>query len=162
MRNSFPNFEPVGYSTSSSNCCFLSCIQFSHEIGKVVCCSYFFKNFPQFLLIQIQGFSIINEAEIDVFLEFPCFFPDPTYVGNLTSGSWKFSVHIPLKPSLKDFEYILASMWNESNCTLVGTFSGIAPLWDWNESWSFTVLWPLLSFSNLLTYWVQHYHNIIF
>ena len=67
-----------------------------------------------------------------------------------------------LKPSLKDFEYYLAHMWNGCNCTVVWTFFGIALLWDWNENWPFPVLWPLLSFPNLLGYWVQHFNNIIF
>ena len=83
--------------------------------------SYLFKNFPQFVVIHIvKGFSIVHEVEVDVFLEFPCFFYDPAYVGNLISGSsafsksslyiWNFSVHILLKPSLKDFEHNLAGM----------------------------------------------------
>ena len=77
------------------------------------------------MIHTIKGFSVVNEAEIDIFLEFPCFFLDPLDVGNLISGSspfskcslyiWNFSVHIPLKPSLKDFEHYLASMWNEHN-----------------------------------------------
>ena len=69
----------------------------------------------------MKGFSIVNEAEVDVFLEFCCFFYDPVDVGTLISGSssafsksslynWKFSVHILLKPSLKDFEHYFASM----------------------------------------------------
>ena len=68
----------------------------------------------------VKGFSIVNEAEIDVFQEFPCFFDDPVDVGNLISGSsaftkvslnvWKFSVHVLLKPTLEDFERYLASM----------------------------------------------------
>ena len=53
---------------------------------------------------------------------------------------WKFSVHILLKPSLKDFEYYLASMWNECNCAVVWAFFGFVFLWDWNENWPFTVL----------------------
>ena len=75
---------------------------------------------------------------------------------------WKFSVHVLLKPSLKDLEHYLASMWNEHNCVIVWTFFGIALLWDWNEHWSFPVLWSLLSFPNLLAYWVQHFNSIIF
>ena len=82
--------------------------------------SYLFKNFPQFVVIYtVKGFSIVNEAEVDVFLEFPCFFYDPAYVGNLIFGSsafsksslytWKFSVHVLLKPGLKDFEHSLAN-----------------------------------------------------
>ena len=71
---------------------------------------HLFRNFPQFVVIHtVKGFRVINEAEIDVFLEFSCFFYDPTDASNLISGSstfsksslniWKFSVHIPLKPS---------------------------------------------------------------
>ena len=82
---------------------------------------YLFKNFPQFVVIHtVKGFSVVNEAEVDVFLELFCFFYDPTDVGNLISGSsafsksslniWKISVHVLLKPSLKDFENYLASM----------------------------------------------------
>ena len=78
--------------------------------------SHLFKNFPQFAMIHtVKGFSIINEAEVDIFLEFPCIFYDSTDVGNLISGSsafsksslyiWKISVHILLKPSSKDFEH---------------------------------------------------------
>ena len=76
--------------------------------------SHFFKNFPQFVVIHIvKSFGVVNEAETDVFLEFSCFFYDTTDVGNLISGSsafskstlyiWKFSVHIQLKPSFKDY-----------------------------------------------------------
>ena len=111
----------------------------------------------------VKGISIVNEAEVDVFLEFSCFVVvvvyDPTDVGNMISGSsafsksslyiWNFSVHILLKPSLKDFEHYLASMWNECNCGVVWTFFGIAFLWDWNENWPIPVLWWLLSFSQI-------------
>ena len=72
---------------------------------------------------------------------------------------WKFSVHVLLKPSWKDFEHYLASMWNECS-KVIWTSFGIAFLWDWNEDWPFPVLWPLLSFPNLLAYGVQHFHNI--
>ena len=81
--------------------------------------SHLFKNFPLFVVIHtVKGFSVVNEA--DVFLEFFCFFYDPEDVGNLIPGSsafsksslniWNFSVHVLLKPSLKDFEHYLASM----------------------------------------------------
>ena len=87
----------------------------------MVWCSHFFKNFPQFVVIHtLKGFSVVNEAEVDVFLEFSCFFYDPVDIDNLISGSyafsksslniWKFSVHILLKYSLKDFEHYLASL----------------------------------------------------
>ena len=83
--------------------------------------SYHFKNFPLFVLIHtVKGFGVVNKAEGDVFLELSCFFYDLTDVGDLTSGSstfsksflniWKFMVHVQLKPSLKDFEYYLASI----------------------------------------------------
>ena len=83
--------------------------------------SHLLKNFPQFVVIHtIKGFSVVNEAEVDVFLEFSLFFYDPTDVGNLISGSpavpksslniWKFSVHILLKPSLENFEHYFACL----------------------------------------------------
>ena len=53
-------------------------------------------------------------------------------------------------------------MWDECNCAVLWAFFGITFLWEWNENWPFPLLWPLLSFPNLLTYWVQHFHSIIF
>ena len=158
---SFPNLEPVCCSMSSSNCCFLTCIQISQEAIKVVRYSHLLKNFPKFIVIHtVKGFGIVNKAEVDVFLELSCFFDDPTDVDNLISGSsafsksslniWKFLVHILLKSHLKNFENYFASMWDEWNCVGVWTFFGTAFLWDWNENWPFPVLWPLLSFPNLL------------
>ena len=77
----------------------------------------------------VKGFSTGNEAKVDDFLEFLCFLCDPTNVGNLISGSsafsklslyiWEFSIHILLKPRLKDFEHNLISMQNEHNCMVV-------------------------------------------
>ena len=65
----FPNFEPGRCSTSSSNCCFLMCIQISQEAGKVL--SHLLKNFPQFVVIYtVKCFSVVNEAEVGIFLEF--------------------------------------------------------------------------------------------
>ena len=83
--------------------------------------SYLLKNFPQFVVIHtVKGFGVVNKAEVDVFLEFSCFFNDPMDIGNLISGSpafpksslniWKFLVHVLLKPGLKDFDRNLASM----------------------------------------------------
>ena len=82
---------------------------------------HFFKNFPQLVVIHtVKGFHVVNEAEVNVFLEIPGFFDDPMDVGNLISGSsaffkptlyiWKFLVYILLKPILKDFENNLATM----------------------------------------------------
>ena len=152
---------------SSSNYCFLTCIQISQEADNVGWYSHLLKNFPQFLMIySVKDFGIVNKSEIDTFLEFSCFFYDPVDVDNLISGSsafskssvniWKFMVHVPLKPCLENFEYYFASMWDECHCVVVWAFFGIAFLWDWNENWPFPVLWPLLSFPNLLAYWVQH------
>ena len=78
--------------------------------------SHILKNFPQFVVIHtVEAFSIVKEAELDVFLELSCFFYDPTDVGNLISGFsafsksilniWKFMGHILLKPGLENFEH---------------------------------------------------------
>ena len=84
--------EKVHCSMSGSNCCFLICIQVSLEAGEVVWYSHLLKNFPQHIVIHIvKGFSIVNETEVDVSLEFLCFFYDPADVGNLISGSSAFS-----------------------------------------------------------------------
>ena len=77
---------------SSSNCCFLTCIQISQGAGQVVWYSHLFQNFPQFIVIHTaKGFGIVNKAEIDVLLELSCFFSDPTDIGYLISGSSAFS-----------------------------------------------------------------------
>ena len=170
---SFPNLELVHCSMSISNVCFLICIQVSPEAGKVIWYSHLFKTIPQFVVIYTdKGFSVVNEAEVYICLEFPCFFYDPADVGNLISGSsafpksslyiWKFLVHILLKSSLENFEHNFAGIWHEFNCAVVWTFFGNAFLWDWNENWPFPVLWPVLSFANLLAYCMQHFHSIIF
>ena len=117
----------------------------------------------QFVVIHtIKGFSLVNEAEVDVFLEFSCFFYDPTDVGNLISGSsafsksslniWKFLVYILLKPGLENFEHYFASMWDECNCALVWTFFSIALLWNGMKTdifqscdhcWVFQICWHI-------------------
>ena len=76
--------------------------------------------------------------------------------------TWKFLVHVLLKPSLNNFEHYLAYMWNEYNCAVVWTFFGIGLLWDWNGNWYFPVMWPLLNFPNLLAYLVQQVNSITF
>ena len=170
---SFSYLKPVCCSMSSSNCCFLTCIQVSQEAGQVVWYCHHFENFPQFIVIHtVKGFGIVNKAEIDVFLELSCFFDDPVDVGKLISGPsafskstlhlLKFTVHILLKPGLENFKHYFTRMWDECNCVVVWAFFGIAFLWDWDENWSFPVLWPLLSSPNLLAYWVQHFHSISF
>ena len=170
---SFSYLEPVCCSMSSSNCCLLTCIQASQEAGQVVWYSHlFFRIFHSFFVIhRVKDFGVVNEAEIDVFLELSCFFHDPADFGNFISGSsafsktslniCKFMVHESLKPGLVNFVQYLTSMWNECNCVAVWGFFGIAFLWDWNKNWSFLVLWPLLSFPNLMTWWMQHINSII-
>ena len=168
---SFPNLEPVRCSTSDSNCCFFTCIQVSLEAGQVVWYSHFLKNLPQFVIHTVKGFSIINKAEIDVFLEISCFFCDPADGCNLIFGSsafsksslniWKFTFHIH-KAGLEKFEYLFASVWDKCNCavfwhSLALPFFGIGMTTD-----LFLVPWSLLRFLNLLAYWVQHFHSIIF
>ena len=150
---------------SSFNCCFLTHIQVSQETDNVVWYSHIFKTLPVSGDPHSRDFSIVSEAAVDIFLEFPCFFNDPADVGILISGSsaffkhslniWKFSVYILLKLSLKNFEHNPAGLWKH-NFMLVCTFFVIALLWDWNENWPLLVLWPLQNFPNLLAYWVQH------
>ena len=134
---SFSYLEPVCCSISSSNCCFLACIQVSQEAGQVVWYYHLSQNFPQFIVIHtVKGFGLVNEAEIAVFLELSCFFHDPADVGNLISGFspfsktslniWKFTVHILLKSGLENFEHYFASMWDECNCAVIWAFFGIA------------------------------------
>ena len=126
--NSFLNFEPVHFSMSGSNCCFLTSIQVLQEAGKVVWYPHVFKNFPQFVVIHtVTGFSVVQEAEMDVFSgiilfslwpnrcwQFDLWFLSAFSKSSLYIG--KFLVHVVLKPSLKDFERYLASLWNEQNC----------------------------------------------
>ena len=106
---------------SSSNRLFLTCIQISQEVGKVVWYSHLLKSFPQFIVIHtVKGLGAASKAEIDVFLELSCFFYDPVDVGNLISGSsafsktslntWKFTVHVLLKPGLENVRNYFASV----------------------------------------------------
>ena len=156
----------VRCSMSGSNSCFFTCIQISQEASKMVWYSHLFKNFPQFIVIHTaKGLGIVNKA-VGAFLELSCFFYDPENAANLIFGSsafsnfslniWKFMVHVLLKSGLENFEHYFARMWDECNCAVVWAFFDIAFLWDWNENWPFPVLRPLLSFPNLLVYWVQH------
>ena len=164
---------------SGSNCCFLTCVQVSQEAGQVIWYSHleefstiFSIRSIHFVVIHtVKCFDIVNKAEIDAFLERSCFFDDPTDVSNLISGSsafsqsslniWNFSVHVLLKPHLENCELYFASVWDECNCEAVWAFFRIAFLWDLDGNWPFLVLWPLLSFANLLSYWMQHFNNII-
>ena len=107
----------------------LPCIQISQEAGQVVWYSHILKNFPGFIVIQTaKGFSIVNKAEIDVFLELACFFDDSIGV-TLVAGSsdfskpslnsWKSAVHVLLKPGLESFQHYVTSVSDECNCVVV-------------------------------------------
>ena len=150
---------------SSSNCCFLTCIQVSQEAGQVVWHSHLLKNFPQFVVIHtVKGFNIVSEAEVDVFLELSCFFEDPTDVGNLISGSsafsksslniWKFLVHVMVKPSMQDFKHDLTSM----GCYCCSVAQSCPTLCDRmiavrQASLSFTISWNLLKLVSIDCNW---------
>ena len=132
------------------------CIQVSKKASKVVWCAHLLKNFPQFFFLllllllllwsTVENFNIVNEAEVDIFPEFPCFLYDSMDADNVSSGFsafsksnlyiWNFLVHLLLKTSSKDFEHCITSMWNESNCTEIWTFFGTVLLWEWNENLS--------------------------
>ena len=106
--------------------------------------SHLFKSFPQFIMIHtVEGFSVVNQTEVGVFLDFPSFLYDSVNVGNLISGSssfskpsldiWKFLVHIMLKSSMQDFKHDLTSMGDECNCSMISTFFGATILENWEE-----------------------------
>ena len=97
----------------TTNCCFLTCVQVSKKVGKLVLYSHLLKNFPQFVVIHtVKGFGIVNKTKV---IFFSHFFDDPTDVGNLISGSyafsksslnvWKFTLNVLLKPGLENFEH---------------------------------------------------------
>ena len=157
---------------SNSNCCFMTCIQVSQESGQVVWYSHLFQNFPQFILFHtVKGFGIVNEAEIDVFLELSCFFDDPADVGNLISGPsafsksslniWKFTAHVLLKSGLENFEHYFTSCvrWVQ----LCGSLS---ILWDclslgleWKRTFSSPVATAEFSkFAGILTAALSQHH----
>ena len=153
----FSYLEHICCSMSSSNCCFLTCIEVSQEAGRVVWYSHLFQNFPHFtVILTVNGFGIVNKAEIDIFMELSCFFHDPADVDNLISDSsafsitslniWKFMIYIFMKPALENFQNYFTCMWDECNCAIVWAFFGVAFLGGWSENWPFAVLWPLLSF----------------
>ena len=158
---------------SNSNYCFLTCIQSSQEADKVVLYSHLFQNFPQLIVIHtVKGFGIVNKAEIDVFfwnylaflmtqwiLSIWSLVPLPFLKPAWTSGSSPFTYCWSRLGEFWALLYLcvrqvqlcgsLNILWH---CVSLGL--------EWNGP--FPVLWPLLSFPNLLAYWVQHFHSIIF
>ena len=125
-----------------------------------------FRIFQFIVIYTVKGFGIINKAEIDVFLELSCqwmlatwsMVPLPFLTPPWTSWISQFMYWWSLAWRILN----ITSMWDECTCVVVWAFFGITFLRDWNENWHFPGLWPLLSFSNLLAYWVQHFHSIIF
>ena len=117
---SFLSFEPVHCSMSGSDCCFLTCVQVTQEEVVWLVIPILLRIFQFVVIYRVKGFGVVNEAEVDVFLEFSYFFCDPANVSNLISGSsafskssvciWKFLVHILLNPSLKILSNYIASM----------------------------------------------------
>ena len=131
---------------SSSNCCFLICIQISQEAGQVVWYSHLFKNFPQFIVIySVKGFGIINKTKVDVTLEFSCFFmiqwilavqslvPLPFLNLVWTSGISLFMYRWSLA-----WRILSITLLDKCNCAAVWTFFGLAFLWHWNEKLTFS------------------------
>ena len=151
---SFPNLEPVCCSMSSSNCCFLTCIQISQKTGKVVWYSSL-EEFSPFVVIHIdKGFGIVSEAEVDVLWNSLAFLmiqqmlaiwslvPLPFLNPAWTSGSSWFTYCWSLPWRILSITLLTCEL---SVIAVFWTFFGIAFLWDWNENWPFPVLWPLLS-----------------
>ena len=114
------------------------------------------------MIHTVKDFGLVNEAEVDVFLELSCFSYDPTDVGHLISCSsafsksslniCKFSVHILLKPSLENFEHYFTRVWDEYNCVVVWTFFGIAFLWVFPQKWDYWIIQDIfLKFFRILS-----------
>ena len=97
---------------SSSNCCFLTHIQVSQETGKVVWYSHIFQNFSVFFMIHtVKSFSVVIEAEADVFLEFPCFLNDPTNVGSEKEKEFQKNITFCFTDCAK-----VLTVWITTNC----------------------------------------------
>ena len=167
---SFSYLEPV--------CCSMSVLTVASWLAyrflkRQVWYSHLFQNLTQFIVIHtVKGFGIVNKAEMMFFWNSLAFsmiqqvlaiwspVALPFLKPACTSGSSWFTYCWSLAWRILSINF--ASVWDECNCVVVWTFFGIAFLWDWNENWPFPVLWPMLSFPNLLAYWAQHFHSIIF
>ena len=160
---SFPDLEPVCCSMSSWNCCFLTCIQIPQEACEVVWYSYLFKNFSQFFVIhtikQMFFWNSLAFLMIHQMLAIWSLVPMPFQNSAWTSGSWQFT-------------YCWSLAWRILSITLLAReMNGI--LWEFEHSLALPFfgigmktdlfqLCPLLSFPDLLAYWVQHFHSNIF
>ena len=101
---------------------------------------------------------ILVTARVQKYVHFQAGSIELCQIGSIVSNPFKLF----RLPNPQNFEHYFTSMWDECNCAVAWAFFGIAFLWDWNEDGPFPVLWPLLSFPNLLAYWVQHFHSVIF
>ena len=147
---SFPNFEPVRFSMSSSSYCFLTPTQVSQEAGKVVWYSYLFKNFPVCCDPHGQRLQHSWWSGSSCFSETSLLKSTSSAFSKTSLNIWKFMDDILLKLGLENFGHYFNCVWDECNCVVVWAFFGIVFLWYWNDNWPFPVLWPLLNFSNLL------------
>ena len=133
-----------------SNCCFFTCLQVSQKTGQVVWCSHPLKNFPQFVVIHIvKGVGVVNETEVDVFLELSCFSYDPINVDNLISGSSAF-----LNPAWTSesswFTYCWSLAWRILSITLLecemsatGSFNILWHCFFWGLEWKLSFSSPV-------------------
>ena len=165
---SFPDLEQLCFSMSSSNSCFLTCIQISQEAGQVVWYSHLFKSFPQFVVIHtVKGFVVVNKAEVETFIELSCFVNDPADDGDLISGCSAF-LHFPAWTSgSSQFTYCWSLAWRILSITLLACdvsavvwwfehslvlpFLGIGMKTDLFQSsghcWVFQICWHIISWS---------------
>ena len=166
----FPDLEPVHCSMSSSVASWPAYRFLRRQVWQSGI-SISLRTFQFVVIYTVRDFSVVNEEYINGCLEFSCFFYDPAAVGNLISGS--SFLNPAWTPGISQFTYCRSLAWrilsinsvaceSSANCAVVWVFFGFAFLWDWNENWPFPVLWALLSFPNLLAYWVQQFHSIIF
>ena len=129
---------------SSSNFCFLNCIQISQEADKVVWYSYLFNIFPHFVVIHtLKGFGIVNKAEVDVFLELSCFFDDPTDVGNL----FKLDLEKAEEPEIKLPAYWIMEEAREFQTNIYFCFIDYAKAFDCVDH---NKLWKILKEMGIL------------
>ena len=158
----------------SSNCCLLTWIQISQESDQVAWYSHLLKNFPQFVVIHtVKGSSIVNEAKVDVFLEFSYFFYNKTDVGNLISGSfvfsksslniWKISVHVLLNPRLENFRHYFSRVLDECNCVFEHSLALPFLRLEWKLTFSSPVTTAeLSSFADILSAALSQHHLLGF
>ena len=140
---SFPYLEPVCCFMSSSNCCFLTCIQISQKAGQIVSWRIFhsllWSTQPKALAQSIKQSRWFYGTLLLFQWSNRCWQSDFWSLAFSKSrlNIWKFTVHVLFKPGLENFEHYFLSMWDECSCAVVWTFFGIDFLRDWNDTWPF-------------------------